>query len=163
MATIKRFEEIEAWKVARELCAKLGVLIDGGAFKTSFKLIGQIDASSGSIMDNIAEGFERNSRDEFINFLSYAKGSSGELKSQLYRAENRKYITKELFDELYEKTDKVGRKIGAHMEYLKQCEYRGTKFKDRLQIPKTAPNTNKGQPSKKQRKDKGDGDKKASD
>jgi len=114
-------------------------------------------------MDNIAEGFERNSRDEFINFLSYAKGSSGELKSQLYRAENRKYITKKVFDDLYEKTDKVGRKIGAHMKYLKVCEYRGTKFKDRLQIPKTPRNTSKAQPNKKQGKDKDEGDKKASD
>ena len=57
MATIKRFEEIEAWKLGRELCLKIGLIIDGGSFGKSFRLIGQIESSSGSIMDNIAEGF----------------------------------------------------------------------------------------------------------
>ena len=164
MATVERFEDLESWKLAKSLAEDIFAVYQATpALQKDFRLWHQMNGSSGSIMDNIAEGFERNSRDEFINFLSYAKGSSGELKSQLYRAENRKYITKELFDELYEKTDKVGRKIGAHMEYLKQCEYRGTKFKDRLQIPKTPRNTSKAQPNKKQGKDKDEGDKKASD
>jgi four helix bundle protein len=96
-----------------------------------FKLWDQMNGASGSIMDNIAEGFERSSRNEFINFLSYAKGSAGELKSQLYRAESRKYFSKVLFDELYEKTDKVGRKIGSYMRYLNRTTYKGTKFKER--------------------------------
>ena len=86
MATIKRFEEIDAWKISRELCLKIGVIIDEGNFKKTFRLIDQIEGSSGSIMDNISEGFERGTRAEFIQFLGYAKGSCGEFRSQLYRA-----------------------------------------------------------------------------
>src|SRR5690242_10243913 len=111
MATVERFEDLESWKLAKSLAEDIFAVYQATpALQKDFSLWHQMNGSCGSIMDNIAEGFERNSRDEFINFLSYAKGSSGELKSQLYRAENRKYITKKLFDELYEKTDKVGRK-----------------------------------------------------
>src|SRR6186997_2700931 len=101
MATIKRFEEIEAWKVARMLSDKLGRIIETGAFKKSFRLISQIESSAGSIMDNIAEGFERGTRAEFIQFLGYSKGSCGEFRSQLYRANDRKYLNQKQFDELY--------------------------------------------------------------
>ena len=138
MATVERFEELEEWKLAKALADDVYAAYESSpGLKRDFKLWDQMNASSGSIMDNISEGFEKNSRDEFINFLSYAKGSSGELKSQLYRAESRKYFSKALFDELYEKTDKVARKIGSHMRYLKTCNYRGTKFKDRIKIHPT--------------------------
>jgi four helix bundle protein len=73
MATIKSFEDIESWKKARLVCKKLGSLIDEGKFKNSYRLINQIEGSSGSIMDNIAEGFERGTKGEFIQFLGYAK------------------------------------------------------------------------------------------
>jgi four helix bundle protein len=99
MATIKRFEEMESWKFARELCKKIGAIIDKGSFKRNYRLIDQIDGSSGSIMDNIAEGFERGTRAEFIQFLGYSKGSCGELRSQLYRALDRNYINQKEFDE----------------------------------------------------------------
>lgn len=89
MATIKTFEDIESWKLARKLCKKTGEFIDNGRFKKSFRLIAQIDGSPGSVMDNKAEGFERGTRKEFINFLGYAKGSCGEFRSQLYRALDR--------------------------------------------------------------------------
>ena len=78
MATIKSFEDIESWKKAREACKILDQIIDNGKFKNSFKLINQIEGSSGSVMDNIAEGFERGTRAEFIVFLGYAKASCGE-------------------------------------------------------------------------------------
>ena len=86
MATIKRFEDIESWKQGSELCSKIGKLIDEGKFKKNYRLIDQMEGSSGSIMDNIAEGFERGTKGEFVLFLGYAKGSSGEFRSQLYRA-----------------------------------------------------------------------------
>ena len=70
MATIKRFEEIEAWKVAKELCFKIGTIVDEGSFKNSYRLIAQIEGSSGSIMDNIAEGFERGTQDKGRQVLS---------------------------------------------------------------------------------------------
>jgi four helix bundle protein len=68
MATIKKFEDVEAWKVARDLCNKVGAIIESGSFEKNYRLIGQIEGSSGSIMDNIAEGFERGTRSEFIQF-----------------------------------------------------------------------------------------------
>ena len=69
MATIKRFEEIKAWQKARTLNSRVGDLIDRGQFKKSYRLINQIEGSAGSIMDNIAEGFERSGNKEFIQFL----------------------------------------------------------------------------------------------
>ena len=73
MATIKRFEDVDAWNVSRELCNSIGSLIDNGSFQKNYRLIGQIEGSSGSIMDNIPEGFERGTRLEFIQFLGYSK------------------------------------------------------------------------------------------
>lgn len=129
MATIKRFEEIDAWKVSREMCKKIGDLIDCGQFKNSFKLIGQIEASSGSIMDNIAEGFERGTRAEFIQFLGYSKGSCGEFRSQLYRALDRKYLKQEQFDELYVLAVRVSAMIQKLIEYLQKTEVKGVRKK----------------------------------
>lgn len=77
MATVNCFEELQCWIRAREVCKYLGTLIDQGNFKKCYRLIHQLEGSSGSIMDNIAEGFERGSRAEFIQFLGYAKGSCG--------------------------------------------------------------------------------------
>ena len=82
MATIKRFEVIHSWQKARELNNKIGTLIDEGRFNRNYKLIDQIESSAGSIMDNIAEGFERSGNREFVQFLYIAKGSSGEFRSQ---------------------------------------------------------------------------------
>ncbi len=79
----------------------MGDLINKGEFKHSYKLIDQIESSSGSIMDNIAEGFERGGNKEFIQFLYISKGSCGELRSQLYRCLDRSYFTKAEFDMLY--------------------------------------------------------------
>ncbi|HET6996176.1 MAG TPA: four helix bundle protein [Chitinophagaceae bacterium] len=82
MAKIDRFEEIISWKEARELNKVIGKLIDDDRFKKSYRLINQIEGSAGSIMDNIAEGFERGGNKEFVQFLYIAKGSCGELRSQ---------------------------------------------------------------------------------
>ena len=97
----------------------------------SLKLKDQINGSSGSVIDNIAEGFESNSRNEFVQFLSFSKGSSGEVKSQLYRALDRKYISQEIFEHLYKKADEIGNKTGVFIKYLNSSEFRGTKFKNR--------------------------------
>ncbi|TAL41210.1 MAG: four helix bundle protein [Chitinophagaceae bacterium] len=129
MATIKRFEDIDAWKVGRELCSKLGSLIDDGIFKSSYKLIGQIEGSSGSIMDNIAEGFERGTRAEFIQFLGYAKGSCGEFRSQLYRTLDRKYLTQEQFDEFYVMAVRISAMLQKLIEYLQKTEVKGVRKK----------------------------------
>jgi four helix bundle protein len=127
MATIKSFEDIESWKLARELCKKTGELIDNGNFKKSFRLIDQIDGSSGSVMDNIAEGFERGTRKEFIQFLGYAKGSCGEYRSQLYRTLDRNYITQQEFDELASLAIRTSSLVQKFIEYLNKTEIAGTR------------------------------------
>ena len=98
MATIKKFEDIISWKEARELNRLLARIIDSGKFRNNFRLINQIEGSAGSVMDNIAEGFERESNREFVRYLSIAKASCGELRSQLYRALERRYINQNEFN-----------------------------------------------------------------
>jgi four helix bundle protein len=132
MATIKKFEDIEAWKVARDLCDKIRVTIDNGSFKKNYRLIGQIEGSSGSIMDNIAEGFERGTRSEFLQFLGYSKGSCGELRSQLYRALDRKYISQEQFDEFYIMVVRISAMLQKLIEYLQQTQVKGLRKKEPL-------------------------------
>jgi len=96
MSTIKRFEDLDVWQLARELAMDIfEAYTRSEEFSKDYKLKDQINGASGSIMDNIAEGFERSSRNEFINFLTFSKGSTGEVKSQLYRAFDRKYISAE--------------------------------------------------------------------
>ena|SRR5215467_1851528 len=131
MATIKRFEEIKAWEKARKLNNRVGDIIDKGQFKRNFKLIDQIEGSAGSIMDNIAEGFERSGNREFIQFLYIAKGSCGEFRSQLYRAIDRKYINQQEFDELYTMAIEIIVMIQKLIDYLEQSELKGNKYKNR--------------------------------
>lgn len=132
MATITRFEDLEIWQLARKLASDIFETYNfSEAFLKDYKLKDQINASSGSAMDNIAEGFERSGRNEFVNFLSIAKGSCGEIKSQLYRAMDRKYILQDRFDYLYNKADELGKRIGAFMNYLNTSTHRGNKFKNR--------------------------------
>lgn len=131
MATIKRFEDINAWQKARELAGTIYKLSTEGEFGKNFDLRNQINKAVGSIMDNIAEGFGRGGRKEFINFLSIAKGSVDEVKSQLYRALDRKYINNDVFNGLYNETDEVGKMIAAFMGYLNKSAVDGEKFKNR--------------------------------
>jgi four helix bundle protein len=130
MATIRRFEDMETWKVARMLCSKIGILIDDGAFKKSSRFIGQIEGSSGSIMDNIAEGFERGTKGEFIQFPGYAKGSCGEVRSQLYRALDRKYIDQQQFDDFSTMPVRISAMLQKLIEYLQKTDTKGIRKKE---------------------------------
>lgn len=129
MARIEKFEDLEIWRLAREICQKIEFLIQNTNLKTNYSLKDQIDRSSGSIMDNIGEGFERNGNREFIQFLSIAKGSAGEVKSQSYRAFDKKLISEEQHLKLNEIVELEKNKIGAMMNYLNNCEIKGLKFK----------------------------------
>jgi len=131
MATFKKFEEIIAWQKARELNQLVSHYIDTGRFKTNFRLINQIEGSAGSIMDNIAEGFERSGNREFLQFLYIAKGSCGEFRLQLYRAIDRKYITDEEFNQLYSLSKEVIIMLQKLIDYLETSELKGYKFKNR--------------------------------
>jgi four helix bundle protein len=129
MGKIQKFEDLEIWSLAREICQLVEFLIQNTNLKTNYSLRNQIERSSGSIMDNIAEGFERNGNREFIQFLSIAKGSAGEVKSQSYRAFDKNLITKEQHFKLNEIVELEKNKIGAMMNYLNNCEMKGLKFK----------------------------------
>lgn len=128
MATINDFEDLEIWQLGREICQLVWNLFETTSLGKDYELRNQMNRSSGSIMDNISEGFERNGRREFINFLSYSKGSCGELRSQLYRAFDRNHISKEEFEQLKDKTIIESKKIGAFMSYLVKSDIKGSKF-----------------------------------
>ena len=129
MATINRFEDLDVWKKARVLSKAIYLKSIEGSFAKDFSLKDQINRSSGSVMDNVAEGFEREGRQEFVQFLSYSKSSAGEVRSQLYRALDRGHITQAEFDELYEQTFGLGKMLGGFMNYLKKSEIKGLKYK----------------------------------
>jgi four helix bundle protein len=97
MASYKSFEDLEVWKRARQLANKIYDLTLTGTLEKDYALKDQINKSAGSIMDNIAEGFERGGNKEFKNFLSYSKGSAGEVRSQLFRSLDRSILMKRHF------------------------------------------------------------------
>jgi len=129
MATVKQFEDLEIWKLARVLCKEINEIANATGLRTDYKLYSQIDGSSGSVMDNIAEGFERNGNKEFIQFLSIAKASCGETRSQLYRVLDRNYVSNDEFMVLKDQTMVLSRMIGGFMNYLKKSDLKGSKYK----------------------------------
>jgi len=131
MATIKQFEDLEIWILARTLCQDIFEIKNTTDLKNDYKLYNQVNASSGSVMDNIAEGFERNGNKEFIQFLSIAKASCGETRSQLYRILDRKYITSDNFEILKTKTLVLSKKISAFINYLSKSDLKGSKYKNK--------------------------------
>lgn len=131
MGRIEKFEDLEVWQRAQKICVYVEELFTQTPLGKNYSLRDQMERSSGSIMDNIAEGFDRDGNREFHNFLSYSKGSSSELKSQTYRAFDKKLITKEQFDKLSEMCELEKNKIGAFMYYLRNTEYKGQKFNRR--------------------------------
>ena len=128
MATIKRFEDIIAWQETRDFCKWVWTVIETTALKDNYKLRDQLDSSSGSIMDNIAEGFERSGRKEFIQMLGFAKGSAGECRSQLYRLLDRSFIQQDAFEFRYKQLNEISSMINGFIQYLMGSDKRGWKF-----------------------------------
>ena len=128
MASISQFEDLEIWQLARQQANILWEIYCNGTFAKDFELRNQICKSSGSVMDNIAEGFERSGNKEFIHFLIIAKASNGEVRSQLYRAFDRKHISEVKFDELKSYCETISRKITTFIKYLKGNDVKGFRF-----------------------------------
>jgi four helix bundle protein len=129
MATLKRFEDVEAWKKARVLTRSVYEATASGSFARDYALRDQIRRASCSIMSNIAEGFERGGDKEFRQFLALAKGSAGESRSQLYVALDAGYINQEQFDALYDLMLETSRLISGFIKYLGDSAYKGNKYK----------------------------------
>ncbi len=125
--TIEKFEDLEIWQLANELTKEIFKITSKEEFNKDFSLRNQIRASSGSIMDNIAEGFERGGNKEFSQFLYIAKGSCGETRSQLYRAHEFQHIDKSTLDELIRLALKLNVKIANLITYLKTSDLKGAK------------------------------------
>jgi four helix bundle protein len=128
MATITRFEDLEIWKEARRLAKEVHLISIHTELRSDLRFKNQIKSSSGSVMDNIAEGFERDGNIEFRQFLSIAKGSAGETRSQLYRVFDFEYISEEKFEALKKDYENLSGKIKNFISYLNKKDFKGNKF-----------------------------------
>jgi four helix bundle protein len=132
MATFTCFQEIIAWQKARVLCAKIYLLATTTELAKDYKLKDQINGSSGSVMDNIAEGFGRGGNKEFVQFLEVSHASVCECQSQLCRILDRQYISKNKFDELYSLCNEIKKMVVSLINYLQSTDFRGIKFVNRV-------------------------------
>jgi four helix bundle protein len=117
---ITRFEDIEAWQLARELAQMVYRLTKKKNFGQDFGLRRQIQEAAGSAMHNIAEGFDAETNAEFIRFLRYAKRSCSEVQSELYVALDEGYILKDEFDDTYEQARCTRAAIRGFINYLEK-------------------------------------------
>lgn len=126
------FEELEVWQKALILVKEIYALTNSEKFRKDFSLVDQIRRASVSILSNIAEGFERGSNAEFIQFLYIAKGSSGEVRSQLYIAFELGYIDKEMFYRYLLMCKEISAQLSKLISYLKSSKLKGEKFKSKM-------------------------------
>ena len=128
---VKYFEDLEVWRLSRELTNKIYNASSDGRFAKDFGLRDQIRRAAVSIMSNIAEGYERGGNKEFIQFLSIAKASCGEARSQLYVAMDQSYVSKTECEQLIDEFKKLSIMINNFIKYLKGSKYKGTKYKNK--------------------------------
>ncbi len=124
---IERFEDVRAWQQAREVTNLVYTLTEQGNFAKDFSLRDQIRDAAGSIMHNIAEGFDDGSDTEFIHFLKYARRSASEVQSEIYLALDRKYVSVEDFQRVYDLTTSTKKSINAFITYLRKSKRESTK------------------------------------
>lgn len=127
MAKAQKFEELAVFQMARELCKEIYSITKDGEFHKDKRFVQQIHAAAGSIMDNIAEGFERDGNKEFINFLYIAKGSCGEVRSQIIRASDVGFIDKDIATKLYNDCLNLSKSISKFISSLKSSPITGLK------------------------------------
>lgn len=129
MGAIRRFEDIEAWQKSRELARAVYHVTAAKAFSRDFGLCNQVRRAATSVMANIAEGFERDGNREFLQFLSVAKGSCGELRSFLYVALDQGDVTEADHRGLTKAADEISRMLAGLMAYLRRSSLTGRKYK----------------------------------
>ena len=118
MSTAKRFEELEVWQRAKELTNLIYRLSSAGSFARDFGLRDQMRRAAVSIMSNIAEGFESQTQALFTQYLNRAKGSSGELRAQLYVALEQEYITSDEFQSAFSLAEVCSKQLASLIRYL---------------------------------------------
>ena len=128
MASVERFEDLRIWQMARELCKEIYLHTEKKPWKTDPRFVQQIRAAAGSVMDNIAEGFERDGNKEYIQFLYIAKGSCGEVRSQIIRASDVGFLASEDYIKLYNDCISLNKGISAFIRRLKTSSVSGIKY-----------------------------------
>jgi len=129
MATVRRFEELKVWQKSRDFCREISVIIKQNNTFDDRSFFDQLRSSSGSVMDNIAEGFGRSSKKEFIQFLFIANGSLMESRSQLYRALDYGYLAAEELAQLTKQAEELSSMIFGLCKYLQKTLIAGQKHK----------------------------------
>ncbi len=124
MATVEKFEDLEVWQLARALASKIYRVTRTGDFSQDYGLKDQIRRATVSIVSNVAEGFDRKSNNQFVQFLEIASGSASEVKAQLYIAFDVGYISKVTFEELFGEAQRVGQMLTKLMQYLRTASNR---------------------------------------
>lgn len=133
MAKINSFEDLKVWQFSRELAKEIHLVTQKEPWSKDYSLKDQINKSAGSIMDNIAEGFERGGNRELIQFLYIAKGSCGELRSQLNRARDKNHFDTNVFSSLNSKAIELSKQLSDFISYLKNSELKGEKYVSELE------------------------------
>ena len=129
MGVAKKIEDLEVCVAAKYFCVSIYKITEKEYLKKDFGLKDQIRRASISILSSISEGFERNGNKEFIQFLSYSKGSAGEGRAQLYIIKELNFITEKEFAELNDKITQISKMLSGFINYLKQSELKGIKYK----------------------------------
>ena len=135
MAAAKRFEDLEVWQLGRDLTRIVYKVTSGGRLAKDFGLRDQLRKASVSVMSNLAEGFERGGIREFLQFVALAKGSCGEVRSQLYVALDQEYIGQADFDRVFELTVRLSRMLASLLRYLRNSPISGSKYKSAVIEP----------------------------
>lgn len=128
MAKVEKFEELRIWQMARELCKEVYRHTESMPWKSDVRFVQQIRAAAGSVMDNIAEGFERDGNKEFVQFLYVVKGSCGEVRSQIIRATDANFLSKDDAKKLYTDCVELNKGISLFIKTLKTSVFTGSKY-----------------------------------